>query len=400
MTRNEPVSESNAYEKVGEFVAIFPRGEIWYVNCQHGHRQTRRSLKTRSKKEARRKALVVEKEILAGEHCQPRRAPLLTDAVASYLDHLRSEGRSSKTMAKYEFCFALLLDVAARRRIRRLDQLDLQLVDQFRAERAAGGPKCRPAKPKTIHNDTVTVRQLVNFALQRRLIADDPLVNLKLAKPKRSPQPCWTREQVDRILQAAEMPHRAVLTFLAETGTRVGEAKWLTWEDIDIERRLVHIRPKVGWSPKSRDQRAVPISDSLYTLLSSLPRCGVWVFPARRTARHPEADRQFSERRLLQYLKRLLKRLGLKGHLHAFRHSFISLAAIHGVSERVLRAWVGHVDREVLDWYFHLADEQSVGAMRRLTRTVQARETGQETESDSAHFQHNLSEDENESIAT
>jgi site-specific recombinase XerD len=63
--------------------------------------------------------------------------------------------------------------------------------------------------------------------------------------------------------------------------------------------------------------------------------------------------RQISERRLLQYLKRVLKRLGLRGHLHTFRHSFISFAAFEGVSERVLRRWIGHVDREILDWYFH-----------------------------------------------
>ena len=57
---------------------------------------------------------------------------------------------------------------------------------------------------------------------------------------------------------------------------------------------------------------------------------------ARVTKRHPEPDRQISERRFPPYLKRVLKRLGLKGRLHTFRRSFIRFAAYEGVSERVL----------------------------------------------------------------
>ena len=338
MSRSPSTAANREYEKVGEFVGIFPRGEIWYVNYQHAHRQIRRSLKTRSKKEARRRALVIEKEILSGEHKHQRRASSLCDLVAEYLAHERSEGRSHKTVAKYEYAFQLLSEIAERRRVQRIDQLDLRLIDQFRAERTAGSVTRRPAKPKTVHNDTVTIRQLVNFALERDLITEDPLRGLKLKKPKRTPQPCWTREQVDSILTTAVPPHRAALIFLAETGARVGEARWLTWDDVDLDRRLIHIRPKEGWKPKSRDQRVVPINDQLYGLLTGLPREGTWVFPARCTARHPQPGRQFSERRLLQYLKRLLKRLGLPGHLHTFRHSFISFAALQGVSERVLRA--------------------------------------------------------------
>jgi integrase len=262
------------------------------------------------------------------------------------------------------------------------------MVDQYRAERVAGAPGRKPAKPKTVHNDTVTIRQLVNFALKRGLISEDPLKDLEIKKPKRTPQPCWTRDQVDQILAAATPPHQAPLIFLAETGARVGEAKWLSWDDVDFDHRLIHLRPKEGWKPKSGDERAVPMSDRLFDLLRALPCTGTWVFTARVTSRHPTAGRQISERRLLQYLKRLLKRLGLKGHLHTFRHSFISFAAYEGVSERVLRTWIGHVDREVLDWYFHLADPQSQAAMKRLSDAAKRSQQNGSTDSSSAQSQH------------
>ncbi len=123
-----------------------------------------------------------------------------------------------------------------------------------------------------------------------------------------------------------------------------------------------------------------------------MPRNGRWVFTARVTARHPQPDRQISERRLLDYLKRVLKRLGLVGHLHTFRHSFISFAACEGIPERVLRQWIGHVDREILDWYFHLADSQSHAAMKRLSeaaeRSKPSSEADSEKDSKSAQSQH------------
>ena len=192
--------------------------------------------------------------------------------VAEYVDHLTAEGKTLKTVNKYKFCFNLLQEIAESRHTTRISQVDVSLVDQYRAIRAAGGENRKAAKPKTVHNDTVTIRQLVNFARRRGMILEDPLRNLKIKKPKRTPQPCWTRAEVDQILAATKVPFTAPLTFLAESGTRVGEAKWLTWEDVDFERRIIRIRPKEGWKPKSGDERVVPMSDSLVTMLTALPR--------------------------------------------------------------------------------------------------------------------------------
>jgi site-specific recombinase XerD len=91
-----------------------------------------------------------------------------------------------------------------------------------------------------------------------------------------------------------------------------------------------------------------------------------WVFTATPSRKYPRGDHQISERRLLQYLKRVLKQLGLSGHLHTFRHSFVSHALISGTPESVVREWVGHLDKDVLKLYTHIASEMSQNAMQRL----------------------------------
>lgn len=379
-------NDYNPYELVGEFVSIFRRGDRWYANFQHRDRQVRKSLRTKNKKEARRRALLLEKEIIAGEYHHQKRAPDLAEVIQEYLDSLRS-GRSQKTIDKYQHGFDLLLELAKRRNIRRIDQVDLRLVDAFRTERSVD------SKPKTVHNDTVAIKQPVNFALKRRLISEDPLRDLKLEKPKRTPQPCWSREEIDQILEKARPPYQQLFLLLADTGMRVGEAKWLTWDDIHLVRGLIHIRPKEGWRPKTGDERVVPMSPRVKAMLKSLPNDGRWVFTARQTERHPEPGRQISERRSLAHLKRVLKRLGLRGHQHTFRHSFISFAAYKGTSERVLRRWIGHVDPHILEWYFHLADQQSIDAMDCLMQSETGSSADAENDSKSAQSQHNKEND-------
>jgi integrase/recombinase XerD len=101
-------------------------------------------------------------------------------------------------------------------------------------------------------------------------------------------------------------------------------------------------------------------------MLGNLPRVASWVFTARPSRKYPVVGRQISDRRALQHLKTVLSKLGLEGHLHTFRHSFISHALTSGVPEAIVRDWVGHVDREIIRVYTHIADPISRSAMQGL----------------------------------
>lgn len=145
MENNKP---NQQYEIVGELVSIFQRGRRWYAHYRLGGKPIRQSLKTTSKKEARRKALAIERDLINGEVRRPTRAPAIKDVIKEYISHLRAQRRSSKTITKYEFCFKLLLELAAKRRITRIDQIDLAFVDAYKLERIT-----HRAKPKKKDNN-------------------------------------------------------------------------------------------------------------------------------------------------------------------------------------------------------------------------------------------------------
>jgi integrase len=361
MTNSGKTGDPNPYEKIADRVAIFHRGDIWYANFQQDGKQRRISLKTKSKKQARTMAIRLEADLQDGTYKRPKTAPSIKSVTDSYLQYLRTESKAPKTIQKVELVVRRALDLAERRRLHSVADIDLTFVDAYRSERVAAA-----AKPKTVLNETVIVRQIVNFALSRKLVDEDPLAGLKLKKPKLTEQPCWTRAEVDRILAASDGWHRDALLILAETGMRVGEAKWLTWADVDLERNVLHVRAKPGWRPKTGDQRAIPITPVLRSLLERLNRDSQWVLTAPRSRQFPEGGRQISERRLLQYLKRVVKKQGLVGHLHTFRHAFISNALTSGIPEAVVRSWVGHVDPQIMRLYTHINDVASQAAMARL----------------------------------
>jgi integrase len=365
-------NESNAIfsQKIGDHVSILRRGSKWYANYQFNGKQVRKSLRTRNLKEARRKALLIEAELLEGRHVETIKAKKIEEVTAAYVRHLESQQRRRKTVQKVELVIRRVKDLAAKRRAVTMKDIDLQFADAYRQHHIDEMQKKRNKKPagKTLHNEMTILKQLVKFANQRKFVDGNSLQDLKLGKAKPAPQPCWDRVEVERILGAAAPSYRPALTLLAETGMRVGELEWLTWDDVDLERKVIHVRAKDDWKPKTGDQRAIPMSELARQTIQAQPRKCRWVFTMPKSWKEPEGNGQMKERRLLRSLKLTLQKLGLVGKLHTFRHSFISHAITKGVPEAIVRQWVGHVDQDILRLYTHINNRDSSAAMQRLSR--------------------------------
>lgn len=360
----------NLGEPVGEHVRISLRGKMWQATYQLDGKQVRESLKTRNKKQAVKEAMKIEVRLQEGTQQVRRETKSIDEAIALFLAQVESKGSAKKTITKYK---RVMSDVAALAKILRrtkVSHLDLLFVDRYKRARVENAKEAGTKIPglETLGDDVTIIHSFTLFCLRRKLIAEDPLEGLHNPKPKPQEQPCWSWNQVQKILNACPEEIKPAMSVLAYCGLRCAELRHLTWSDIDLENNVVRIRPKpeVGWKPKSKDQRAVPMPTQLKEVLLGLPKDSYWAFTMPLTKQQHIAGKQWSAKRLLERLRTVLKKLGLRGHKHTFRHSLISHAIAMGTPPAMVQKWAGHLDAKILALYTHLHDDQSQDAMQRL----------------------------------
>lgn len=110
-----------------------------------------------------------------------------------------------------------------------------------------------------------------------------------LARPK-TPNPrirSLTLDEANRLIDACGDHLRPLVIFLIYTGARAGEALWLDWRDVDLERAHVTFR-----KTKNGEARGVPMPERVVDALGKLPNRKGEVFrrPDGLPYSRPEGD--------------------------------------------------------------------------------------------------------------
>ena len=319
-------------------------------------KQVCENLGTTNKAKARRLALEIQQRLEHGTE-RPTEAKMSVEQLADgYLGTLKAKGVAPKTEWKYradlaklkEYCQESGITLAARFSEGDLYSYRQCLVDQGYAA-------------KTVQGALVLAKQVFKWAWRQRLLPDYRLAAATFPKAKAAPQPCFTSEQVDRLIEAASGEEKLAFALMGYAGLRIGEVEQLRWEDIHWqsgELAMLHVRRGgSGGRPKDRDERFVPVHPKIAPLLA----------PARKSG---PVVHTIAERGLLGRLKELCGVCEFdkpdQYKLHSFRHHFASLCANHRVAYRKALAWLGHSSSEMLDLYYHLHDEDSRQAMAAL----------------------------------
>lgn len=104
----------------------------------------------------------------------------------------------------------------------------------------------------------------------------------------------------------------------------------------DIREGTVRVAEKVHWTPKTHEERCIPIPSWMTALLDTLPKESPLIFPTARN--NPDFH-------MLRTCKRIAKRAGLdesKWCLHGFRRTYITHWLRSGLDPRTVMAFAGH----------------------------------------------------------
>lgn len=159
------------------------------------------------------------------------------------------------------------------------------------------------------------------------------------------------------------------------TGMRMSEQYGLHWNQIDFERRQLHL-PKT----KNGDPRTIPLNAVALGALTDLkgpvkPKGTDPVFPSVRSGESLQGSRG--------WFPTALAEAKIDGYSwHCNRHTFASRLVMAGVDLRTVAELLGHRTLQMVMRYSHLAPEHQASAVDRLVE----RENQRDTKSDTGRF--------------
>lgn len=231
------------------------------------------------------------------------------------------------------------------------------------------------------------VKGCLNAAVEDELIAKNPAARagkMLTGGQTRKQVPALSRGVLAFLLQTAaqKMPevYPAVL-LLARTGMRIGEALALQTDDLDFDRREIHVRRTWGSRtrafgdvrinvPKGGKERSVDMSKQLCQVLQNYVKSrsdsSPWLFPAARGGPvNPNTFRYNAWKQLpvasgLTYV-----------HPHALRHTYATLLIENGENLAYITDQLGHSSiRITVDAYGHLVPSSNKQAVDKLDESV------------------------------
>lgn len=192
-----------------------------------------------------------------------------------------------------------------------------------------------------------------------RYVLDRPLKLEDLPRPRREFKlpVVLSRSEVLRLITAIGNPkHRAIACLLYSGGLRVSEVIKLRPEDLDEERRLIHIR-----SGKGRKDRYTLLANNALSEVRRYQEPGIdgpWLFPGTRP------DRHITARTVQHVIENARQRTGITKHItaHTLRHSFATHLLEAGTDLRYIQSLLGHMSSRTTEIYTHV----SQAALRRI----------------------------------
>lgn len=240
------------------------------------------------------------------------------------------------------------------------------------------------------HGTIIKIYTILSGLFKMAFLADtisvNPMHRVERPKPRKGeqtkiePSACTPTEvqKLMEIMEAEPLKWQAYIHLLIDTGVRRGEACALQWKDIHFKTGAVSIYKNLCYTreagvyldtPKTDRARVVYLGQETIDLLKRLREeqarkaISQWCFTQEYSSEpmNPQTP--------TGYLRKLSKRFGLPHiHPHKLRHTFASVAIIHGADIASVSEALGHTDKSTtLRMYTH-ADAEHIKRASEIVR--------------------------------
>lgn len=231
---------------------------------------------------------------------------------------------------------------------------------------------------------------ILTVAVDDKMLAFNPAIGVKVAKPTVTPRRYLTHQEVDSLAEAAGERGRSIILMLAYCGLRWGELAALRVHNVSIARSRIHIEAsvtevngKMEWGDtKTRQKRGVPVPAFLLPMLAEQttgkkPTDLAFPAPGGGVLRYRAAR--------VSWFNAAVAGSGIAPafHPHELRHTAASLAISAGANVMAVQRMLGHASAKMtLDTYADLfpddLDAVAISLDQARTRAVVGTDVGTE----------------------
>lgn len=229
-------------------------------------------------------------------------------------------------------------------------------ADSYRTTRSG------QVSPVSVNMELRTLKAAFGVAARWQLIAMNPFHKIAFLRIPEQQPTYVRREDFGRLLQAiGDQWFKNLVTFAALTGLRRGEIINLRWNDLDFQRRLIHVQSCETFTTKTGKRRAVPMNETVYHLLGGQSGDrGELVFTYDGQPIRPDL--------LSRKFRFAVRKAGLNRnlHFHSLRHTFATWLVQGSVGIYEVQKLLGHSNISVTQVYSHLAGSELHQAVNRI----------------------------------
>lgn len=292
--------------------------------------------------------------------------------VVDFLQYCRVERRLAELT-----CSAYERDVRACLRFLQAEGVTAwQDVGPARLRRFLADEALRRPAPSSQARTVAALKGFFRFCLENEYLERNPALVLRTPKKREALPDVLDRREVARLLRAIDSEDvwqrhfrgrrerdKLILAVFAFAGLRHSELLGLDWDDVDFERRLLHVRKAKGGR-----QRKVPIHPALIPLfVEYLAVRGADPEPALFVG---VQGGRLNSTQLKHVFGRYVEAAGVgrrkKVTPHTLRHVFASELLDAGANLRQIQELLGHKHLDSTQRYVHVTAHGLRGAVKRL----------------------------------
>jgi integrase len=342
-------------------------------------RQRSKSFKTKKEAQAHLAAWRVEIDKGAAvDRSQQTVAQLLVYWLDTYARH----NVRAKTLEDYERTIRVHIIPALG--VVPVQKLTPDQLQSFYSDKLAAG-----CGKRTVELCHLRLSQALKMAVELGFVARNVAQAVKPPRARAREMQTWDAAEVQRFLQeVAQSPYGPIWAVVLATGMRRGEVLGLRWQDVDFERRVLHVRQSVtpvggaaqiGPTKNNRRRDIHAIHPSVLAALREhkaaqnerrLLLGAAWhdhdlVFPT-------SIGTPINPNNLVRDYNRLVERAGVRRiRIHDQRHTHASLMLQMGIDVKVVSERLGHARTSTtMDIYAHVTSRQHVEAGDRIGAAI------------------------------